>query len=94
MSQLTDPSVLEESQDYEHEPASVFTRFSHKATTLMPTPSPIPNAVISDSGVVTSSFQFVYLLISVNKLANANDLDRSEHGRLCLGAVPQRGLRR
>lgn len=69
------------------EPASVFTPGNNTyATTFAST---TPNALISNSGVVMSSLQLVYLLISLDKHVNSNGLDRSKHGRLCLAAVDQ-----
>ena len=77
MLQLTDPSVLEERQDYEHEPTH---QFSPQAT--MPPPSPQPHlaSVISESGAVTSYLQPSYLPIPLDKFVNANGLNRSKCG--------------
>ena len=77
MLQLMDPSVLEESQDYEHESASVSTPGNNAyATTFTSTTS---STVVSDSGAVTSYLLPGYLHISLDKLVSANGLDGSGH---------------
>jgi len=81
MPPIMDPSVLEESQDYKHEPTSVFTPGNNAYATAFA--SATPSTVISDSGAVTSYLQPGYLPISLDKLVNGNSLERSR--RECRG---------